>query len=478
MSTLESAPADTHLSPVLFADGSDRRRSARIPLSAPVKVGPPQGLPTSPVSATDLSVNGLFIDADRPVRVGARFSAEIPLSSGKRIYVSEAEVAYNRDRVRGAGFGVRFVDLDAEAAAAIAEEVARLTRPGTSSVVDLPPPLSEVSGVDDEESILPTLAPRPAPKAHPLEAPVLEVDVSRYPEPVILREAFDDELELPELMKDELRGEKAIQTERIRRRTVLDGFARARRELTERAHRAPQLWGWLLGAGAAAVVASVALTLFGRGPTEVVDAQPGTERVSSVTHEVLMGSRGPVAVVPPPAAPKAAEPAAEVAPKKPLPPLVVVEEEALEAEAVAAPAEPAPSAAAPKAAAEKPAPAKPAPAKPAPAPVAAPTKPAPAPAVKPAVTAGGGIAKVSLAVAPGATVLRTHVLREPDRFVIDLEGQAQDLALPAPSGMVKSIRSGRHPSHLRVVIDTAQPLEAGQVSKQGGTLVVTLHAKR
>src|SRR5262245_54381223 len=129
MSEIGAAPThhDTHLMPVLFRDGRDRRRSARIPLSTQVRIGPPNGTPYALVSASDLSKGGLFIDADRPVRVGARFSAEIELPSHTKIYVPEAEVAYNRERHDGSGFGVRFVCLDEDALTAVSEEIDRVT---------------------------------------------------------------------------------------------------------------------------------------------------------------------------------------------------------------------------------------------------------------------------------------------------------------------------------------------------------------
>ncbi len=129
MSTNSDIPGpgfDTHLSPLLFAQGQDRRRSARIPLTVPVRVGPPGGQATAPVAATDLSAHGLFIEADRPVRVGARFSCELDLPGGEVAYVAEAEVAYNRDRAHGRGFGVRFVVIDERSFAAISAVIARL----------------------------------------------------------------------------------------------------------------------------------------------------------------------------------------------------------------------------------------------------------------------------------------------------------------------------------------------------------------
>ena len=109
------AMPEPHFSPTFIDGPPERRRSARVPVSGPIRVGPPHREPHARLSATDLSTGGLFIDADRPVRVGARFCAEIVLSDGRHLYIPEAEVAYNRDRPHGAGFGVRFLDVSEEA---------------------------------------------------------------------------------------------------------------------------------------------------------------------------------------------------------------------------------------------------------------------------------------------------------------------------------------------------------------------------
>ena len=72
-------------------------------------------MPTNEVSAADISTGGVFIDADRPVRVGARFSVQIELPDGEAIYIPEAQVVYNRERRQGAGFGASFVSFEDEA---------------------------------------------------------------------------------------------------------------------------------------------------------------------------------------------------------------------------------------------------------------------------------------------------------------------------------------------------------------------------
>lgn len=154
---------DTALSPALFADGADRRESPRIPLRHPVKVGPPNQGPESLVSARDLSAQGLFIDADRPVRVGARFSVEIVLDDDRRVYVPEAEVAYNREHGRGTGFGVRFVVIDPAARALLQQEIDRHFQVALDPQTMIPSIVAEEPLETPEEVVdvsdLPTLAP-------------------------------------------------------------------------------------------------------------------------------------------------------------------------------------------------------------------------------------------------------------------------------------------------------------------------------
>ncbi|MCA9549590.1 MAG: PilZ domain-containing protein, partial [Myxococcales bacterium] len=135
---------------------ADRRRSARVPLAHPVRVGPPKEAPEALVSARDLSADGMFIDADRPVRVGARFSAEITLPDGQQIYVAQAEVAYNREHLHGAGFGVHFVEIDPVDRALIEAEVNRFVRAELGSTTLVP---SIIAARPAPVSELPTLAP-------------------------------------------------------------------------------------------------------------------------------------------------------------------------------------------------------------------------------------------------------------------------------------------------------------------------------
>src|SRR5687767_11984561 len=138
------------------ADTAERRAGARIPLGGVVRMGPPSGEPYASVSARNLSRGGIFIDADRPVKIGARFSTEIELPNGDTIYIAEAEVAYNREHDSGSGFGVRFVDPPAELVEAIESEIKqqldRTHGPRAASIDTALPAELATSGVPAESA--------------------------------------------------------------------------------------------------------------------------------------------------------------------------------------------------------------------------------------------------------------------------------------------------------------------------------------
>ncbi len=410
---------DTHVTPVLFRDGSDRRKSARIPLPTPVRIGPPNGTPYALVSAIDLSRNGLFIDADRPVRIGARFSAEIELSQTK-VYIPEAEVAYNRDHYAGSGFGVRFLVADEGALAAVAEEIDRVT--------DQTLIVRNKRGISD----LPTLIPIPS------EEPAMGVELSHYPEPEIVYESL-----LEPMCPDTVPPQP--QAPAVKERLQV-GLHRARHRFLERAKSAPMIFRGLAIAGALGLVASAALALAGEGgETAAPVRDPSEHGVGATTHQVLMGEKDVAALdKPAPVEPPAIEPATIEDPKvrrRLLPPLVVLDEEKVQAKPEAKP------------------------------------KVTPKPEPKRAIPKRAALpldAVVLEGVEPGVQVLKTHVFRAPDRFVIDLTGQTRALAIPAFRRPVKMIRTGRHPDFFRVVVDLESPIESGKATVTEGGLVIEL----
>ncbi|MEM1023592.1 MAG: PilZ domain-containing protein [Myxococcota bacterium] len=148
---------------------SDRRASPRVPVERTVKLGPAHRPTRATLSAGDMSRSGVFVEASVPVRVGARFSAELELSSGAHVYIPEAEVAHvgtgpNR------GFGIRFIDLPNEVNQLLAEEMARLDPAPMPTVT---PALVLAEDEDDTD------APEHAPGASAWIEPMTEL-----PEPL------------------------------------------------------------------------------------------------------------------------------------------------------------------------------------------------------------------------------------------------------------------------------------------------------
>jgi hypothetical protein len=423
MSHLEQHEGTQSLVPVLFpGDSQERRTGRRIPLGGVVRMGPPSGEPYATVSARDLSTGGLFIDADRPVKIGARFSAEIVLPSGGKLYVPEAEVAYNREHAHGSGFGVRFVDPPRDIVEAIERELSSMK--GARARIPSLPPLSQLEVVETKPAeenateilVRDTLPPRPR----------IEVDESELAEPAFGDdEAFEVESEMP----------------REERREWLEALMRVGHEAKERvlarSRRVPLLWTSLAVFGSAMVASAVGLALWSGSRAEAVEPAAIEDRgVSATTHRVLVEEqKQPELIV---AAPKAEPRVAEA--KKPLPPLVYVEELAkAKPETKTPPVQVKRETAQPKV--EK-------------------------------------NAKAKIAVAANAKVLKTHVLRAPDRFVIDLVGQDQAPAFPAFGGAIKNIRFGKHPEYSRLVIETNAPIEMGRASKNGRDLTIQLELKR
>ena len=101
-----------------FADGRSRRRYVRV--HGPFD-GWRVGLLDVPVRIYDLSLGGCFVNATHAQRDGARLVLKIDLPSEGSITV-HAESIYHR----AGGYAVRFIDLDADAAARVARTVEAL----------------------------------------------------------------------------------------------------------------------------------------------------------------------------------------------------------------------------------------------------------------------------------------------------------------------------------------------------------------
>jgi len=400
--------------PTFLGQPPERRRSARVPISGPIRVGPPHRDPHARLSATDLSTGGMFIDADRPVRVGARFCAEIVLSDGRHLYIPEAEVAYNRDRPHGAGFGVRFVDLSDDVRQMLEDEVARLgSEPMAEEGVDL--------GLDDRE---PTVSVPPLATDAP-DAPGL---ASTAPLP----------LDRPE---------------RFERRRASDAWSRLRHEARAMTAQLPSLWLVLAGLGGALLVAAVGLVIWAelstapRVVTRPADAVPSG--LTSKTHQRLMGEDVPE----------------DLPPLAPLVPPAALDREGV-ADRASGPAPSSDAAPAPKtrgarlerrppaasASGEAPAGSRPDPLPPGAAP----------------------IGRVGLP--EDARIERTSRLRSPPRFVVDVVGlDRMPDRVEVDASRVDRVRFGRHEGFGRLVFDLTR--SAGRLTHRpvtGGFRLVEL----
>lgn len=505
---------DTWIAKVPFPDGSDRRGSARVPCALRVRLGPPKAPVETTLVAEDVSTGGLFIRCKDEVQVGARFSIELDLPDGGPLYVAEAEVLYNFAGGEGEkrGFGARFVSLthDAlerlESAAVFASDIeGRAQRsgvPATNSMIidaqtDLPPSrinrrvaidlrsparrLPEMPQVSDLR--LATLRPLGVEVA----AATAEMEVLPRPEEVQdtappARPLFDDAtpdqraIQTDRLCsaEDALAPDKALRTDDSLRPSEVglqqgedmhDGIDWKPREVRAR-ERGMHRFGrrvsaavgsramlWLSAAVAGVSVVMVGAALIGAGGSQSAASPTPPElraRVSGETQRVLTGSDAKLVGVEPvkPKAQVEAQPA-----KNPLPPLVVIDR--ADPAGMGLPASTLPAR-----------------------PGGDRVEPAPAPKSKPAVApksdARSAAAGMSLGLEKGAKVLRTHVLKEPARFVIDLVGQKTPPVVLGKRGELAAPRVGMHPDYVRVVIDSAKHIQRGEVSVRGERLDLTL----
>ncbi len=452
---------DTTLSPALFAEGDDRRRGARVPLSHPVKVGPAGGTPEALVSARDLSREGMFVDADRPVRIGARFCVQIALGDEAPAYVAEAEVAYNREHDHGTGFGVRFVDLAPEARAKIDAEVQRQTQILLSTPTLVPSILESVPDVDSD---VPTLLPSAAqvmiktdevPRSR-TQVPT-ELDVAEIPEPVAVAPSLPPEpvlssdLVLPDLPVPEPVDYADSVSHRVQ------DFLQNAPEFVGRS------WPGILLIASLFVIIVGALTMLTDAQAPVMASPPAPVEAMALAEKL---APAPEASAPEPA---------------------VLQDVPMGSDThdfLVGNAEPALLAGVPKAEVAKVAP------QPQPKRASTPSKAVAAPkkAVAKAVTQRGlssaarellseSAPRVSLTLDKGARVLKTHVYHNPERFVVDLVGQQSRLKLPPSSGAITGLRTGKHPDFMRLVVDVRGELEAGRADLNRGRLTLQLHLK-
>lgn len=523
------ATHDTWLSPVLFRDGSDRRDGARIPKALKVRLGPPKAPPETTLLSEDLSTGGLFVRCAEPVQVGARFSLEIALDSGEAVYIPEAEVLYNYAAEDGQkrGFGARFVSVTKEAHEKLVEaarfssdlrvvkdheespevsesmileqdsehRTSRVRRAGIDlkNAVPLVPRVSDLRLATERPrhiSAIISLRPDmvinrgvPAPSAALSPAPSAErmatgddvaLDADGAIRDTLIPEAVSDETVPPTVSASGTPEPVEIETpSHITVSAISDMHAgisalprevRERRQpgllesITERIGQQPLLW--VSGTAVFMGACMFALVHAKRDPA------PRPAVVSKI----------------PPADLAALERAAQ--PVRAMEPTKIAAERPVEAKA--------PAAAEPKKAAvvEARPEAAPAPKGAAKAEAQAETKALANPEAKPstlealdravskvvpAAAASGGA--MSLNVDEGAKVLRTHVLKAPNRFVVDVTGM-KSAPTVKEGGELGAPRVGKHEDYWRIVLDTPYRIEKGEASISGKKLSLRVERSR
>lgn len=428
---IEEHRNDTLMTGLLFRDGQDRRRNARVPFERPVRVGPAYGAPYATVIAENLSAGGVFIRSDRDAELGAQFSCEVELPTGEKLYIPEVEVLYERgDKT---GFGAKFSALTnevraiLECAAVFPSEVLTPDGGGVS-----------MSMICDAQTALPTLSPRPidvnsdCKQTEEVETQESDLSLSLPPEPF-------DELSEPILLGRQ--EDTDVVRDRTPRETNPTRIIRNMRvRVARRARARPRMWTALLIGGVLGLVAA-GLTLRDNNATtgDRIGTIEPPATMGADTHAVLIGAREePVAMTP-------VKDDAIVPAPDPKPNPVDSVKLALVAPTTG-----------PKAATVK---------------TAAPAKKPPIPAKTASSPAGSTVA---LGVSASAEVLRTHVLRNPPRIVIDLIGQDGQVKTPAADANVARVRVGEHPGYTRVVLDMRRVIARADTTKKGGALSVRL----
>lgn len=511
------ATHDTWLSPVLFRDGSDRRDGARIPKALKVRLGPPKAPPETTLLSEDLSTGGLFVRCAEPVQVGARFSLEIALDSGEAVYIPEAEVLYNYAAEDGQkrGFGARFVSVTKEAHEKLVEaarfssdlrvvkdqeespevsesmileqdsehRTSRVRRVGIDlkNAVPLVPRVSDLRLATERPkhiSAIISLRPdmvihrgedEPASVVSSSAGPDVALDSDGAIRDTMIPEAVSDETVPPSLsasgtpqpaeletpshitvseISDMHAGISALPREVRERRQpgLLDG-------LTERIGQKPLLWV----SGTALVMGACMFGLI-HAKRETAPRPAAVSKIPAADLVALERAAQPVRAMEPPK-PAVVEKPVEA---KPIAVPVVAEPKkaaATEAEAKATEA---------KATEAKLTEAK-AVAKPESKPTTLEALDRAVSKVGPAAAAPSG--SLSLNVAEGAKVLRTHVLKAPNRFVVDVTGM-KSAPTVKEGGEFGAPRIGKHEDYWRIVLDTPYRIEKGEASISGGKLSV------
>ena len=472
---------DTTLSPEMFTDCEDRRKSPRIPFDFTVRVGPAYGAPYATVKAENLSSKGIFVRSDKRAEPGAKFSLELSLPNYGRLYIPEAEVLYNRSASKGTavGFGATFTGLTDEV-----DEVIRSCATFSSEITEPRGKDVSASMICDTQSLFPEFSTKPNRSLEysvingkrqvrdACEVPALsvsELSVSLPPEP---------QLEHTSQVLDQRREN----TDVVRvRKTPVRRKNRGYAPTTPKLKQIAEQWGFdvdgIIAAGTSKnralisglVIGGVVACVFGLSvslnsstperPLSAVELAKQSQMAQD-THQTLMAKEAALIGITKKARDKvsSSKQDAKDNDKKPLVRAVV---------------------ALPPVNAPKVQPATPRNLKKTA--VTTPNKTEAKPLTKianqvpaPRTTPAANQVELAFGLADDATVLRSYRLSKPERFVIDVAGQDGPIKLPKSTGFVTNIRVGEHTGYTRIVVDSQKKISANEIRKEGKGITLNL----
>ena len=473
---------DTSLSPEMFTDSEDRRKSPRIPFEHTVRVGPAYGAPYATVKAENLSSKGIFVRSDKRAEPGAKFSLELSLPNYGRLYIPEAEVLYNRSTGRGTavGFGATFTGLTDEV-----DEVIRSCATFSSEITEPRGKDVSASMICDTQSLFPEFSTKPNRSLEysvingkreirqACEVPALttsELSVSLPPEPALgahTSQVLDQRRENTDVVR--------VRKNPVRKKSR--GYAPKRASLkqlgeqwgfdfdailnTNPSKNKALLSGLAIG-GIVACVFGLTVSLNSSEPQQQLSAVELAKQaqMSHDTHQNLMGKEAALIGITKKVTkkPTSVKQAPQTLEKKPL-----------VRSAVALPPVNAP----------KVQPATPRNLKKTA--VTTPNKTEAKPLTKianqvpaPRTTPAANQVELAFGLADDATVLRSYRLSKPERFVIDVAGQDGPIKLPKSTGFVTNIRVGEHTGYTRIVVDSQKKISANEIRKEGKGITLNL----
>ena len=427
----------------------DRRRSHRVLLERPfISIGPPEGAPTAKVRARDLSLGGVFVEAQSPIEPGTRFCLELNLGPVV-CYVAIVEAIDNRIFPGFQGFGARFIKITHASRRAIANYLAK-------SLAGRELHDSEISFSEK-----PTLAPAQSSVLDPEEFQGLDsVDSVLQPELV-----SDDEL--PAVVQKRSKRVRAAPCD------TSGAVNAAKRERTwnvpvQNQNNVSQLlvMAGCLGA-ATLLVLSVYLTSHENSRNKEEKSGERTT-VTASTHKVLMGIEQHDEVWALGQAGKK-DRSKKVQIVEPLPPLVDIDALAQTSKRGQRPAKPVKKQSNKRKVQEV------EPLEVKSRIVERPKKPKP---YRPKKRLGwltkGQELELRVAVPDYARLRRSYVLHNPERLVVDIEGLDDIPQMPKVKGYVSKIRVGKHPGYVRIVFDLNKKVSEGTARVTNGVLYTAI----